>query len=65
MLLMLLKERIETKELYNDTAVRSMGILPAIVARNFTVTVSEMDTLLNNSIHVQKIREHKLFKLLL
>jgi hypothetical protein len=46
MLLMLLKERIETNELYSATTIRSMGILPVIVARNFAVTVSEMDTLL-------------------
>jgi hypothetical protein len=43
---MLLKERIETKELYSAIAVRSMGILPVIVARNFIVTVSGMDILL-------------------
>jgi hypothetical protein len=42
-----------------------MGILPVIVARNSAVTVSEMDTLLKNALHVQKIGEHKLFKLLL
>jgi hypothetical protein len=62
---MLLKERIEIKKPYSATAARSMGILPVIVARNFAVTVSEMDTLLKNALHVQKIGEHKLFKLLL
>jgi hypothetical protein len=65
MLLILLKGRIETKEPYSATAARSMGILPVIVARNSAVTVSGMDTLLKNVLHVQKIREHKLFKLLL
>jgi hypothetical protein len=43
---MLLKERIKINELYSATAIRSMGILPVIVTRNFAVTVSEMDTLL-------------------
>jgi hypothetical protein len=64
---MLLKGRIDTKELYSATTTRSMGILPAIVARNSAITVSRigMDTLLKNVLHVQKIREHKLFKLLL
>jgi hypothetical protein len=62
---MLLKGRIDTKELCSATAARSMGILPAIVARNSAITVSGMDTLLKNVLHVQKIREHKLFKLLL
>jgi hypothetical protein len=62
---MLLQGRIETKEPYSATAARSMGILPVIVARNSAVTVSEMDTLLKNALHVQKIGEHKLFKLLL
>jgi hypothetical protein len=42
-----------------------MGILLVIVARNSAVTASEMDTLLKTALHVQKIREHKLFKLLL
>ena len=65
MLLMLLKGRIETKEPYSATAEKSMGILPVIVARNSAVIVSGMDTLLKNALHVQKIEEHKLFKLLL
>jgi hypothetical protein len=42
-----------------------MGILPVIVARNSAVTVSGMDTLLKNVLYIQKIGEHKLFKLLL
>jgi hypothetical protein len=62
---MLLKGRIETKEPYSATAARNMGILPVIVTRNYAVTVSKMDTLLKNALHVQKIGEHKLFKLLL
>jgi hypothetical protein len=62
---MLLKGRIETKEPYSAITARSMGILPVIVTRNYAVTVSGMDTLLKNALHVQKIREHKLFKLLL
>jgi hypothetical protein len=62
---MLLKGRIETKEPYSATTARSMGILLVIVARNSAVTASEMDTLLKTALHVQKIREHKLFKLLL
>jgi hypothetical protein len=52
MLLMLLKERIETKEPYSATAARSIGILPVIVARNSTVIVCGMDTLLKNVLHV-------------
>jgi hypothetical protein len=49
---MLLKERIEIKKPYSATAARSMGILPVIVARNSTVTVCGMDTLLKNVLHV-------------
>ena len=62
-LLMLLKGRTEERDKCSAIVARSLGILLIILVRNFTITISRMDTLSKNVLHAQKIDEPKHFKL--
>ena len=61
MLLMLLKGRTEGKDKCSAIVARSLGILPAIVVRNYAIIVNRMDTLSSNVLHAQKIDKAKIF----